>query len=107
MPCAPTQLATILTEHIHASGPITSAKYMDACLYDPQHGYYTRAAQSPRRDYFPSVDAGPIFGRLLARQFQEMWVQLEKPAEFLLVELGAGSGSLAAQILNFTAESFP
>jgi SAM-dependent MidA family methyltransferase len=107
MPADPTPLASNLAEHIGAWGPITFAKYMDACLYDPQHGYYTKAGQVPRRDYFTSVDASPIFGRLLARQFQEMWVQLEKPAEFLLVELGAGQGNLAAQILDFTAESFP
>jgi SAM-dependent MidA family methyltransferase len=100
-------LATTLTDHIRAWGPITFAKYMDACLYDPQHGYYTRAEQLPRRDYFTSVDASPIFGRLLARQFQEMWVQLGRPAEFLLVEPGAGTGALAAQILDFTAESLP
>ena len=106
-PDAPTPLATILTKQIRAWGPITFAKYMDACLYDPQFGYYTRAEQFPRRDYFTSVDASPIFGRLLARQFQEMWVQLGRPAEFLLVELGAGSGSLAAQVLDFIAESFP
>jgi SAM-dependent MidA family methyltransferase len=34
-------------------------------------------------------------------------VQLGRPAEFLLVEPGAGTGALAAQILDFTAESFP
>jgi SAM-dependent MidA family methyltransferase len=107
MPADPTPLAALLAEHIRAWGPITFAKYMDACLYDPQHGYYTRAEQLPRRDYFTSVDASPIFGRLLTRQFQEIWVQLEKPAEFLLVELGAGSGALATQILDFSAESFP
>src|ERR1700691_4068325 len=103
MPADPTPLAASLAEHIRAWGPITFAKYMDVCLYDPQHGYYTRAEQLPRRDYFTSVDASPLFGRLLARQFQEMWVQLERPAEFLLVELGAGSGTLAAQILDFSA----
>ncbi len=107
MPDDPTPLATILTEHICAWGPITFAKYMDACLYDPRYGYYTRADQSPRRDYFTSVDASPIFGQLLARQFQEMWVQLGRPAEFLLVEPGAGTGKLAAQILDFTTESLP
>jgi SAM-dependent MidA family methyltransferase len=106
-PDAHTPLAAILTKHIHAWGPITFANYMDACLYDPQYGYYTKAEQFPRRDYFTSVDASPIFGRLLARQFQEMWVQLGRPAEFLLVEVGAGPGTLAAQILDFTAESFP
>jgi SAM-dependent MidA family methyltransferase len=107
MPRNPTPLATSLTAHIRAWGPITFAKYMDACLYDPQHGYYTRTDQSPRRDYFTSVDASPIFGRLLARQFQEMWDQLGRPAEFLLVEPAAGTGALATQILDFAAESFP
>jgi SAM-dependent MidA family methyltransferase len=107
MPADRSPLATTLTEHIRSWGPITFAKYMDACLYDPQYGYYTRAEQLPRRDYFTSVDAGPIFGRLLARQFQEMWIQLGRPAEFLLVEPGAGTGALAAQILDFAAESFP
>ena len=107
MPADRSPLATTLTEHIRSWGPITFAKYMDACLYDPQYGYYTRAEQLPRRDYFNSVDAGPIFGRLLARQFQEMWIQLGRPAEFPLVEPGAGTGALAAQILDFAAESFP
>ena len=107
MPDGPTPLATILAEGIRAHGPITFAKYMDACLYDPQHGYYTKPEQSPRRDYFTSVDASPVFGRLLARQFQEMWIQFGRPGEFLLAELGAGRGALAAQILDFAAESFP
>jgi SAM-dependent MidA family methyltransferase len=107
MPSDRTPLATTLTEQIRARGPITFAKYMDACLYDPQHGCYTRAEQSPRRDYFTSVDASPVFGRLLARQFHEMWVLLGRPAEFLLVEPGAATGNLAGQILDFTAESFP
>ena len=107
MPDGPTPLATILAEQIRVRGPITFAKFMDACLYDPQYGYYTRPEQTPRRDYFTSVDASPVFGRLLARQFQEMWIQLGRPADFLLVELGAGQGALAAQILDFAAESFP
>src|SRR5271155_1708725 len=107
MPSDRTPLATTLTEQIRARGPITFAKYMGACLYDPQHGCYTRAEQSPRRDYFTSVDASPVFGRLLARQFHEMWVLLGRPAEFLLVEPGAATGNLAGQILDFTAESFP
>jgi len=107
VPADPTPLARTLAKHIHTWGPITFAKYMDSCLYDPQFGFYSRAEHLPRRDYFTSVDASPIFGRLLARQFQEMWVQLDRPSEFVLVELGAGPGALAAQIVDFTAESFP
>ncbi len=103
----PTVLAAIIEDRIRAQGPITFAEYMDACLYHPEHGYYTKAQQQPRRDYYTSVDTGPLFGRLLARQFHEMWERLERPDEFVLVDAGAGVGTLAAQILDFVADEFP
>jgi len=102
-----TPLAAILIDEIRARGPITFAAYMEACLYHPRHGYYTKADQRPRRDYFTSADARPIFGCLLARQFRQMWVVFGRPEEFQLVEAGAGTGELAGQILDFAAESLP
>jgi SAM-dependent MidA family methyltransferase len=102
----PTLLAAIIEDRIRARGPITFAEYMDACLYHPEHGYYTKAQQQPRRDYYTSVDTGPLFGRLLARQFHEMWERLERPDEFVLVDSGAGVGTLAGQILDFVADEF-
>lgn len=101
-----TPLAAILTERIQSQGPITFAEYIEACLYHPLHGYYTKADQYPRRDYFTNVDVGPLFGRLLARQFRDMWQQLGCPNAFWLVECGAGTGALAKHILDFVAESF-
>jgi SAM-dependent MidA family methyltransferase len=103
----PTPLALILAERIRSHGPITFAEYMEACLYHPVHGYYTKAEQEPRRDYFTSVDASPLFGRLLARQFQEMWCAIGRPDAFWLVEAGAGTGQLAKQVLDFAAEGWP
>jgi SAM-dependent MidA family methyltransferase len=105
--CEPTPLALILAKKIQEHGPITFADYMEACLYHPEHGYYTKPGQVPRRDYFTSVDASPIFGRLLARQFHEMWTLLERPSLFVLAEAGAGAGALARQVLDFAAESLP
>ena len=49
----------------------------------------------------------PIFGRLLARQFAEMWEHLGRPPEFTLVEAGAGVGRLADQILSFCESKLP
>src|SRR5580700_10118287 len=103
----PTPLALILAERIRLHGPITFAEYMEACLYHPVYGYYTKAEQEPGRDYFTSVDASPLFGRLLARQFQEMWCAVGRPDTFWLVEAGAGTGQLAKQILDFAFESLP
>src|SRR6202050_4552403 len=103
----PTPLALILADRIRSHGPITFAEYMEACLYHPVYGYYTKAEQQPGRDYFTSADARPLFGRLLARQFQEMWCVLGRPDTLQLVEAGAGTGRLAKQILDFAAEAWP
>jgi SAM-dependent MidA family methyltransferase len=100
-----TPLAAILAEEIKSRGRITFAEYMDACLYHPEHGYYTNADQGERRDYITSVDVTPVFGRLLARQFHEMWTVLGRPQPFALVEAGAGTGRLAKQVLDYARES--
>jgi SAM-dependent MidA family methyltransferase len=103
----PTPLALLLAERIRSGRSITFAEYMEACLYHPLHGYYTKAEQHPLRDYFTSVNASPLFGRLLARQFHEMWALLDRPQSFSLVEAGAGAGHLAKQILDCAASLWP
>jgi SAM-dependent MidA family methyltransferase len=94
---------TALAERIRAHGPITFADYMYQCLYDPEFGYYSRPESQRFADFYTSVDVHPIFGRLLARQLAEMWELFGCPAEFLAVEAGAGTGRLAAHILDFAA----
>ena len=102
-----TLLAAVLAERIRRFGPITFADYMRECLYHPVRGYYSRPEARRFADYYTSVDVNPIFGRLLARQFAEMWEQLDRPPEFLLVEAAAGTGRLAAYILEFTEKHLP
>jgi len=102
-----TPLAALLAERIRRFGPITFAEYMRECLYHPVHGYYSRPEARRLADYYTSVDVGPIFGRLLARQFAEMWEQLGQPQEFLLVEVAAGTGRLARHILEFAERRLP
>ncbi len=107
VPIAANPLAAQLARRIREQGPITFAEYMEACLYDPEHGYYTREDQRPGRDYFTSADIKPLFGRLLARQFERMWAALGRPEPFWLVEAGAGTGALAKVILDFAARALP
>jgi len=100
-------LSEILAGRIRASGPITFAEFMRECLYHPVHGYYSRANASRFGDYYTSVDVHPIFGRLLARQFAEMWGLLGSPRPFVVAESGAGVGRLAGHILDFSARALP
>lgn len=102
-----TPLAALLAERIRRFGPITFAEYMRECLYHPTHGYYSRPESRRFADYYTSVDVHPIFGRLLARQFAEMWEQLNRPSEFQLVEAAAGTGRLAGHILDFAQQKLP
>src|SRR6516225_9308291 len=79
-----TPLEELLAERICRHGPLTFADFMRECLYHPLYGYYSKAEAKRFSDYYTSVDIHPIFGRLLARQFAEMWMHLGRPEEFLL-----------------------
>ena len=103
-----TPLTDILVERIRQEGPLTFAAFMEACLYHPEHGYYTRSApEGGAGDYFTSPDTGSLFGRLLARQLRQMWEALGQPRTFTLMECGAGAGRLTSQILNAAVEQAP
>ncbi len=75
---------------------------MEQALYHPAHGYYSsgRAALGRAGDYFTSVSVGPLFGRLLAAQFAEMWEALGRADDFTIVEQGAHDGQFAHDVLS-------
>jgi SAM-dependent MidA family methyltransferase len=52
-------------------------------------------------DFFTSASLGKDFGELIAVQLQEMWQNLGCPNPFYVVEMGAGNGQLAQDILGF------
>jgi SAM-dependent MidA family methyltransferase len=81
---------------------ITFAEYMDLVLYHPVYGYYASAVKiGSQGDFFTSPHLGADFGELLANQFVQMWEILGKPTPFSLVEMGAGMGILAEDILKY------
>ena len=85
---------------------ITFAEYMDLVLYHPQHGYYATEAVNigKQGDFLTSPHWGTDFGELLATQFLQMWEILQRPHPFTIVEMGAGQGILAANILECIQE---
>jgi SAM-dependent MidA family methyltransferase len=103
-----------LVQLIRERGPLTVAAFMDLALYDPELGYYARAAQRSGRagDFVTSVDAGEVFGDLLEVQIAEMADLLaadlrHATSDFDLVEAGAGNGRLSADILRAGRRNHP
>jgi SAM-dependent MidA family methyltransferase len=90
-----------LRQRIRKEGPISFRDYMDEVLYHPQFGYYSQRDPIGRQgDFYTASDLDPVFGRLLAKKFSEMAGVLGVPVEqFHIVELGAGNGTLARDIL--------
>jgi SAM-dependent MidA family methyltransferase len=94
---------------IRERGPIPFSRYMEVCLYDPDFGYYSRNAEQFGKagDFYTSSDVHAVFGRLLARQFEEMWRAIGSPGRIDLVELGSGSGLFAQDVLHWSEKKFP
>ncbi len=97
-----------IVQEIRASGPIPFSRYMEMCLYDPEQGYYSRNAEQFGKagDFYTSSDVHAVFGRLLARQFEEIWRAVGSPAQIEILELGPGRGLFARDVLDWSEKKF-
>jgi SAM-dependent MidA family methyltransferase len=95
-----TDLAARLRARIARDGPITFAEFMEAALYDPEGGFYSRPRVGASGDFVTSPHVSEAFGCLLAVQVAEFFDLLGRPRTFTVVELGAGDGELAHQLLS-------
>lgn len=109
MPTGDQALTRLIRQTIRQTGSVTFAWFMEQALYHPEHGYYSsgRCAIGRRGDYFTNVSVGPLFGRLLAAQFAEMWESLGCPDDFAVVEQGAHHGDFARDVLEAVRERAP
>jgi SAM-dependent MidA family methyltransferase len=101
-----------IREVIRREGAIPFSRFMELCLYGaPEQGiagYYARPQEQFGKggDFYTSSDVHAVFGRLLARQFLEMWQVLGKPSRLDLIELGPGRGLFAQDVLDWSEEKF-
>ena len=81
-----------------AGGAISFARFMDLALYAPGLGYYRAGARKfgSGGDFVTAPELSPLFSRCLARQCQEILAALGGGQ---ILELGAGSGVMAADLL--------
>ena len=93
------RVAAFIREQIAASGGwISFARYMELALYAPGLGYYSAGAKKLGKagDFVTAPEISPLYGQTLARQVKQV---LEAGFDEVL-EVGAGSGALAATLLE-------
>ena len=100
-PSAPGSLLAELKRRIETDGPITIADYMEACLSDPEFGYYaTRDPLGEKGDFTTAPEISQIFGELIGLWCAVVWQEMGAPASVRLIELGPGRGTLMADALR-------
>src|SRR6266571_2100953 len=96
-------LAYLRREIVEAGGWIPFADYMNAVLYAPGLGYYVAGAHKfgAAGDFVTAPELTPLFGRTLAAQLAQVLAQVPDGE---ILEIGPGSGRLAADVLMALAE---
>ena len=94
----------LLCEYIHqqmeqAGGQLSFDRFMELCLYAPGLGYYVAGARKfgAEGDFVTAPEISPLFSRCLARQCVQV---LQEIGTGELLEFGAGTGTMAADILT-------
>lgn len=91
---------------VREKGQITFAEFMDIALYKEGLGYYQKLNPfGEQGSFYTSVNASESFGRTLAMSFIYMAETLGLEKSFC--EMGAGSGMLANDILNYVKSARP
>jgi len=96
-------LCALIREEIMSRGPIPFSRYMEMALYQPGLGYYSAGLHKlgEAGDFVTSPELGSLFAACLARQIEQAAQQL---GEYDILEIGAGSGRLAADLLQLLDE---
>lgn len=96
-----------IIEKIKSAGPVNFGIFMEMALYCPEFGYYMKDSTKIGRsgDFYTSSHLHPIFGAMLGRQMEEMWELMGKPDLFHVVEIGAGMGYAAKDMLTYLQQS--
>ncbi|MDR0532661.1 MAG: SAM-dependent methyltransferase [Verrucomicrobiales bacterium] len=94
----------VLRELLSANGgKVTFAQFMQAALYDPEHGYYTRYIKTVGRsgDFSTSATIHPILARAIANWIVEYGGKTLGKGSWQIIEVGPGSGQMAYWVKKF------
>jgi SAM-dependent MidA family methyltransferase len=100
------KLATIIRAKITRDGPVPFSEYMEMALYEPGLGYYSAGLQKfgEGGDFVTAPQLGDVFARCMAEQVSQVADEL---GQYEIIEAGAGSGILAADMLKTLQVNHP
>lgn len=103
-----TALSQQLKSYISQNGPISTRAFMEACLYDPEHGYY-RAGNpiGADGDFITAPEISQMFGEMIGIWCLLTWQSMRQPIPLQIVELGPGRGTLMADLLRALQKLHP
>jgi SAM-dependent MidA family methyltransferase len=93
------ELCDVIRQEIRTDGPMPFSRYMEMALYHPGLGYYSAGLHKlgGKGDFTTSPELGSLFAACMARQIEQV---AENLGEYDILEIGAGSGRLAADFLQ-------
>ena len=94
-------LGTVIADMIAADGPMPVDRYMALALGHERHGYYMGRDPFGRAgDFITAPEVSQMFGELIGIWCAAGWQMMDAPAEWNLVELGPGRGTLLADLVR-------
>ncbi len=96
-------LLKIIKAKIRQDGFMNMGEYMALCLGHPEYGYYmTRDPFGADGDFITAPEISQMFGELIGAWLVDSWKQMGSPANFIVLECGAGRGTLMQDALRAT-----
>ena len=94
-------LGEVIARMIEADGPMTVDRFFALALGHPEHGYYMGRDPFGRAgDFITAPEVSQMFGELIGIWCAAGWQMMDAPAEWNLIELGPGRGTLMADALR-------
>ncbi|HEX6570337.1 MAG TPA: SAM-dependent methyltransferase, partial [Acidimicrobiales bacterium] len=94
-------VAAAVAADIRRHGPVPLDRVLERALYDADGGFYEAGGRAGGRhgDFLTSPEVGPLFGAVVARALDAWWRSMGAPDPFVVVEAGAGPGTLCRTVL--------
>jgi SAM-dependent MidA family methyltransferase len=94
-------VSAALAAEVRRHGPVPLDRVLERALYDPGGGFYEGVGRAGGRhgDFLTSPEIGGLFGAVVGRALDAWWRAMGQPDPYVVVEAGAGPGTLCRTVL--------